>query len=380
MKKNTICVTVIILFLLIVTAFVYPEIKEIKNPDKPLKGEWPFALKQVWEIANAGDDLIGAIRQLVIAKDGRIYASDVRTQKFYILDKDGKLIKAFGSKGEGPDEIKRIGTSRMYLVNDKLLILDSGRVHYFTLEGKYIQSVVNPWLPHFFIDEDTFITAPLFAREVKDGIAHISLYNLKTKQQTQIYEYPFYDKSSTLVNGHPSTFIRTGVTPMMVIGCVPGGNTLYFGVNDSYKIHIANLKGEISGIFYVDREPTEITKEMKQIDLDAARKLMPPSEYEKLLTMKGPKYTTFFGNIETHNGLIYVFPDEPYKPQEQSHRMLVDIFSPEGKYLYRGDISLKPGQVIGSSAAIYGNHLYTGLMNEDDDIVIAKYEINLPTE
>ena len=31
----------------------------VVNPDKPLKGEWDFKLKKVWEIDRAGDDLLG---------------------------------------------------------------------------------------------------------------------------------------------------------------------------------------------------------------------------------------------------------------------------------------------------------------------------------
>ncbi|MBN2256487.1 MAG: hypothetical protein JW704_01530, partial [Anaerolineaceae bacterium] len=60
----------------------------------------------------------------------------------------------------------------------------------------------------------------------------------------------------------------------------------------------------------------------------------------------------------------------------------IDIFSPEGEYLYRAKIELEKGlRPVFSpldNLIISGNFLYAACEKEDDTVVIVKYHIDLP--
>ncbi len=56
----------------------------------------------------------------------------------------------------------------------------------------------------------------------------------------------------------------------------------------------------------------------------------------------------------------------------------IDIFSPEGKYLYRKIIKVEPTYKIGCMPVIDKEYVYLGLEDEDGAITLNKYEITLP--
>jgi hypothetical protein len=73
------------------------------------------------------------------------------------------------------------------------------------------------------------------------------------------------------------------------------------------------------------------------------------------------------------NGLIYVFVSDPDKNSLQA----LDIFSPEGKYLYSSELKVREG------LSIYNIHLKDDLLviateDEEGELRIAKYLIKLP--
>ena len=81
--------------------------EEIKNTGKPAKGESTFDIKKVWEIDTAGEDPFGNIDDILISAKGRLCCYDNKNMKYYLFDGNGKFIHAFGTRGEGPGEIKQ---------------------------------------------------------------------------------------------------------------------------------------------------------------------------------------------------------------------------------------------------------------------------------
>ncbi len=92
-----------------------------------------------------------------------------------------------------------------------------------------------------------------------------------------------------------------------------------------------------------------------------------------------PDEATYFNRIDIVNGLIYVFV--PYgktvTPQQE-----IDIFSLDGKYLYRGVIRIGSDLNIVFSEfknlIIKNNHLYVVVEDKDGARKIAKYKVVLP--
>jgi hypothetical protein len=72
-----------------------------------LKGNWDFQMKKIWEVEEAGSDVIGEVQNIRTAKDGRVYIADSKHCKIFIFSKEGKFISFFGKKGSATPAASR---------------------------------------------------------------------------------------------------------------------------------------------------------------------------------------------------------------------------------------------------------------------------------
>lgn len=339
------------------------------NPDKPLKGQWDLNPRKVWQVDHAGDDVFSRV-ELVVAEDGTLYARDWRNRSIYMFDNNGAFKRAFANRGEGPGEIRT--HLKTFIIKDKLIAADADRLHYFTKQGNFIKSVPNMFFqqePHVFLNDHEFIAAPTFPTSV-DGKGDITYVNLKTGTKKKIGEFPLPRPRSA----GPGVGL-IGLTPIIITGYDYNNNKLYYGVNDAYEIHVTQLNGKVLNTFSVKRKKKSVTDETlrKQIRLiDASA---PVNEIIKRL----PKEITYFHRISIHKGYLLVFEGNFGLNWESQS---IDIFSLDGKYLYR--TVFKPGQGAKiyysstESILVKGDYLYVVLEDDEGEVVIAKYRIQLP--
>ena len=153
-----------ILFSVLLTAlsvFLFPD---IRNRDKPVKGEWDFRLEKVWEVDKAGGEVFGLPFTLTVAEDERVYVYDPKNEKNFILDKDGAFVSTFGRSGQGPGEL--IGQERTFFIDGRLAIIDGVGIKYFSRDGNYLKTSGLERLrrsPQIILGEDEFISFPMTA-------------------------------------------------------------------------------------------------------------------------------------------------------------------------------------------------------------------------
>jgi hypothetical protein len=96
-----------------------------------------------------------------------------------------------------------------------------------------------------------------------------------------------------------------------------------------------------------------------------------------------PDEVTCFHRIEVHNKLLFVFVPDIDLENKILRTRQIDIFSPEGKYLYRAHLDFGKNRVHLSSPlqnmVIKNGFLYAVLQDEEANISAAKYKISLPT-
>ena len=118
---------------------------EIKNSFKPQNGEWDFRPEKVWEVIDAGDDVLVGVRRIRVDSDGKVFVFDRKHFKFFVFSPEGKFLYSFGKKGEGPGEFKLSDDNMVFLKveKDRLLVNSVGRISYFSKEGEYQSERVN---------------------------------------------------------------------------------------------------------------------------------------------------------------------------------------------------------------------------------------------
>jgi hypothetical protein len=369
MKRKSIvglvfCLTITLLF------------SEITNPDKPSEGAWDFSPVKVWEIDEAGEDVFGEPDRIRVSDEDMVFVSDSENGVNYIFNKTGEFIKTFGNKGQGPGEIRQ--QRDLFVVENQIFVVDTGMIHIFSKGGEYIESKRNQsyrYRPVVFLNKDEFIACPFGIFEAPDGLGKISRVNLNTGSEKVIAEFHIFEGGSARSGKLVGSFVMIGLTPQMTVGY--GNNKIYYGMNDTYRINIADLNGHVLDSFSLKRKKTKVSDEVKRKSFERYSRISSRSREQFIKTT--PNDCTFFCRIEVHDELIYVFVPDILRRNIQK----IDIFSLEGQYLYSGLIQLEEGLTLMDSQLdnpiIKDGYLYAFLQEENFDIKIAKYKIKLPS-
>jgi hypothetical protein len=328
-------------------AIVFPD---VVNKDKPQHGE-------------CGDEVLGLPQGMLVSDDGILYLSDQRNRIDYIFGPDGDFIGSFAERGQGPGEVQSHG--RFFFVDDKVIINDRGRIHYFSREGEYLTTVRKNCEPRAFIDENRLIDAPLSA-------------DLQSGKDTVISEFSAFEGGVAQSSRMVIDVIVPVFSPLMTVGY--SGNRLYWGMSDRYMINVTDLEGRDITSFSVDRKKTRVSKRDKRDYFKTDR--MPANMLKQIVDSMPDKVTSFY-RIEVHNKLIFVFVPEIDLENKILRIRQIDIFSPEGKYIYKAHLNFGKNRVHLSSPfqniVIKSDFLYAVLQDEDDNVLVAKYKISLPT-
>lgn len=355
-------------------------ISDIRNRDKPLKGEWDFRLEKVWEVEKAGGSVFGRPFTLTVAEDETIYVFDAKNSWNYIFNGDGTFVKSFGRNGQGPGEI--IGQERTYLISGKLAIVGRNGIHYFSRDGQYLNTSGLEkirQLPQIILGEDEFIAFPMTAIGSSDGSGEIFYCRLDRGVGRKIADFSLTQAGIGQSEDSVVDIIAVGLSPLMTAAYDQG--RLYWGVSHTYKIHISDLEGRAIGGFSVDRKSKKISSSFKKKYFTGMS--LPPEMVASVAKSFSNKLT-YFHQIEVHDGLVYVFVPDLDLDQGTARIAQIDIFSPEGKYLYRTHLDFGNGLTHLfsplSNVAFRNGYLYAVCVREDDAVVLAKFKAALPME
>jgi hypothetical protein len=364
----------VLLLLMALSPFLFPD---IRNRDKPVKGEWDFRLEKVWEVDKAGGEVFGLPFTLTVAEDERVYIFDPKNEKNYILDKDGALISTFGRSGQGPGEL--IGQERTFSIDGRLAIIDGVGIKYFSRDGSYLKTSGLEKLrrsPQIILGEDEFISFPMTAIAVPEGRGEVYYSKLDSAVERKIGDFSLTQAGIGSVGETVMDIIIIGLSPLLVAGYDHG--RLYWGASHSYQIHISDLEGRALGGFSVDRKARSVSNSFKKKFFKGPN--VPP-EMVAAIAKSFSNRLTYFHRIEVHDGLIYVFVPELDLDQGKARTAQIDIFSAEGRYLYRARLDFGKGLTHLfsplSNLCFRNGYLYAVCVRADDTVVIVKYRADL---
>ncbi len=354
----------------------------VKNKDKPLKGEWDLALKEVWRIDRAGDTFMANVFNIRVDKNGMIYYLDTKYPKVFILNPDGTLFSSFGRRGEGPGEFR--GPIGLHVTGKFLIVQDQGNeLKVFNNNGDYkkMYKLGRDVSPRTFVNMHQYITLRSDFDKIQtwETLELIDLEN---------------NKGTVLATLAAETKVRaSGQGPQGRIRITTGGtytstriiihlhkNKLYFGRNDKYVITRMNLEGKEEMAFSIEgrkRKPVSLQYKKDRIAAIKLRGGRMSKEMEKQLIDGYSDEFNYFTKITTdEKGMIYVYVTDV----ENITGWYIDIFSPEGKYLYHSQIKLPPGLQKRGNFVLKQNHIYAYAEDEDGNAMIVKYKITKPPQ
>jgi hypothetical protein len=348
---------------------------DVKNPDKPLKGEWNFNSQKEWEIDRIGDKLFERPSELRASQDEMLYFHDFGHKMSYVFDHTGEFINSFAKQGAASGEVDRY--INCFIADDKVVIGTPDKLHFYTQEGTFIKSYENNLFERFpllFISENEFLYAPRVVSDFAEDKEKIVRKNLKTGKEIGFDEFSMAKGEKSSQGG--MSLVILGLTPQIKIGFEPDSKRIYVGRSDDYSIHVGELTGRRLFTFSLDRERKAVTEKDKWKHFEQTR--LPKERIEKILPTL-PDFLTYFMRIQVVKGLIFIFSTESLDRRQK--KLAIDIFSPEGKYLYRSYLKFGDGTPLYThveKVAIKNTHLYAMLENKEGRNSLAKYKIDLP--
>jgi outer membrane protein assembly factor BamB len=367
MRKN--------LIFIILLSLTFSLFSLVKNVDKPLKGNWDFKPEKVWSIDQAGNDLLTRVARIQVDSNGNVYVMEVKQGKIYVFDKKGKYLYSIGKRGEGPGEYKM--AYNFFVCGDFVIVPEMRRIHFFKKDGKFIKTYIekSSMFPRGFIDENRMI----YVKSDREGMGKVpekvNVFNFKTEQNRTLLTVPPEEAITAQKGGMRIVIKDSQTTPGIVLSIAK--NEILIGKSDKYKIKKIDLNGKELMEFALDgRTRKHISEEFKRkrfesISLNGGKM---PKDMIDLMTKNMPDISTFFSRIITdHFGKIYVFISDLENKSGQE----IDIFSPNGKYLYHSNINIENCS-IKSGIVFKKGFLY--LFGEDDDGEgsLMKFRIKFP--
>ena len=370
-------IRLILIFVLIFGSILLGRV--IQNPDKPLKGTMDMKIQKIWQVDEAGNDIISFVSKILIDNNDNVYVLDSKLNKVFVFDKKGKFKYSFGKKGEGPGEFKM--AFNMFLMGNNIIITDVSKLHYFDLKGHFIKDyrLKANIFPRLFLSKYKFV----YVKEGKlenNEMDKIMFYDLKTDKSELFKEIkPEKFMEAKLSSKGEVMVIRikdSSTTPLIVM--YKDGNYLYYGKNDKYLINKSDFKGnELFSFTIKERKRKFIPKEVK---LKRLKNIMfnggkMPKEMIKKLVESMPDYSTFFGDIRVdEKGYIYVMINNTAEKRLKDF----DVFSKEGKYLYLCRVKLPEDFEFAGPLKIKGDFLYAFVEDDEGERSLMKFKISKP--
>lgn len=349
---------------------------QIKNPDKPIRGEWDFNLKEAWVVSNAGHNLLAKVAGIVVNKDEKVFVWDNKQFKVFVYNKNGDFLYDFAKKGEGPGEVMDGGNTSMFLLKKYIILHEGnkGRINYFSFDGKYTQTRIISKHKYgnelkTYIDVNHFLFFSSEEENKKEDL--LGIYNIITNNLKKITTLP---KDDTFYIEKYNLTLHSPIALPTTLFAYDRGK-IYFGRSDKYLINILDIeKNTTTSFSIIGREGNKFTKQSKMKNFSFLKSYL-NKKHMKQLIKNCPDKLTYFTKIQVDiNRLIYVFV--PNVEKKKSYHM--DIFSMDGRYLYKSIIKIPEKFNRISNLTICGNSIYCKAEDKSGEIKILKFFISVP--
>ena len=301
----------------------------VKNPKEPMYGEDVCVIEEELSIGEAEgreEYMFSEVQSIATDDNERIYVLDYKENNVKIYNKNGKFVKKFGKKGQGPGEFYLPRT--VIITNqDEILVQNIRSLAFFSLEGDFKRSlsVAQVRLGRINIDSDGNITGLCIIRDDENP-----RYELKKFDSELNYLYSL--GSSPLPNAR-----RDGFNPLFPVlrWNVINRNQIVCGYMKEYELKVFDAKGNLIRKILKKYTPLEVTQE--DVDERLQGEELPPQLKESMVI---PKYhCPFRWMIADDEGRIFVWT---YERAADGEGYYYDVFDAEGKFIVKVPLKSRP--------------------------------------
>jgi hypothetical protein len=318
----------------------------------------PIALHREVEtqVPAGGAGLIGAPLALAIDESDNIYVSDQLRDEILQFDSDGRYVGSLGRLGPGPGEFSELGA--IAIAGQRLVSTDTQtrRVSVWDLESRALVSDRAIWRARRIFGLDGMVEGDVVAsytNRAEDGNAYRHVFRM-SQHGGEVHVY-----ASLLISPRPEAqFVRDngGVTHFysLPIGTPEGGyavsatGEVYLTRGNDYEVLALSGNGSARWTLSVSWPKEDVT----QVEIDAAKDYLRDRDDPRLsealiervvFPQTNPALSRTFDNASNGKslrvdglGFLYVFPNIPLPWDTDQRQRPVDVYSPDGEFVFAG--------------------------------------------
>ena len=288
-----------------------------------------------------------------VDSEGNIYILNGKQVEYFIFkfDKNGRFVKFFGRKGQGPGELEWT-LSVGFDSQSNVIVSDPGnrKLAIFSPRGDLIRETQFPKTVYslYPLDNKEFIAYWRKWTSPTDDYFydHFSLYD------SELQEIRLLDACRW---PNPRKFGIRGPRLNRVFNWKKSGDRIYIGNEDrGYEILVFDWDGNVLRKIRKDHEPVKV-----QISEEDKKKIIDERRGLKVLF---PKFWTPFGSFfADEEGRLYV---QTYEMGEVPNEYIYDIFNRDGIFISRKSLPIRPAVDIEGDAVAKKGRLYCVIEKE----------------
>lgn len=226
----------------------------VKNPESP-KYSGKDAPQLVYE-KDLTIPLSGKMYSIDVNQDGIMYALDIIAGEVEVYDINGRFLKKFGKKGQGPGEFTRPWYLSISAENEIFILDKSTRIiHVFDSQGSVLKHMNYPsslgLMNSFVFDSEKnlniYYTLSTFRLNDKEklnqgiiGVNYLSKFNKSLEKLLDIFTCN-YEFSRRSTSGESKGVVYNNIFYYQID---QAGN-LYYGYSDKYEIFVLSPDGQL---------------------------------------------------------------------------------------------------------------------------------------
>ena len=321
----------------------------------------------------AGDFSFKNPRRIKIASDGSVFVAE--REQLFKFDSQGRFMKTFLKKGEGPGEIKYFAN---FFFNSQAVVIGSFmpvKLIFNSLDGSFRREFrihqAKPFtlLMHGNDDKFYFRSNDISPGNIKNGINQrthlIDWADNQGKLMSTGLSFTTLDAVIKKTSEKGATYLNMDEITEFITA-FDQNRYLYVSHQARYRITQVDLKsGKI--IRHFTRPFQSVNFQMKE-DLEEAD--------HKLEEIKNQKYYNDIYALRVHEGKLMVITSA----MDTRKRVLVDVFDHNGKYFDCFYLKIpgisRPDDLRRKPLCFDRGHFWTASTDEDDNPIVIKYKIN----
>lgn len=277
----------------------------LKRGTLTVKPDVSYAKGVNWE-----DYLLDFRRDLCLDPGNNLFMADAYNHHIYKFSPDGKLLKTFGQKGQGPGDF--VNPSDIGLFSGKFLLVGeyatNRRMSVFDRNGAFIRmirtksAVFSPTPVNDNVVAYYYFTYALEDRKGaanphKKGFnrAHIVLKDLKTEKEKEVTSLDVSNSDQLMIGNHYMFSLGYSYKGSAHLKGDSKGN-LYVGHSGAPDIRIYSPKGDLLKTFKLNIPPIKVTADY----ISKHREAEIRSFRENPSSKKSPMYKEILNKLESH--------------------------------------------------------------------------------